>query len=197
MPEREIGYVVKVIFLVLVLFIVIFGIISWNVSDKFRNLFPDFGRGEIVVNWDEDVFLEHPEMMVIQYNDGKWSGDVIGFGIGDLYYNYDNKVGWRWSVDNDPNMDTKDWLAVKNEIHYLFEELREEDKEFVRSLNGKSAEEGLMMLVERMLEKDTSLSVRVVGLWGEIYNKNDKIVRNFDMFIDKLNQISRGRIKNG
>ena len=84
MPEREIGYVVKVIFLVLVLFIVIFGIISWNVSDKFRNLFPDFGRGEIVVNWDEDVFLEHPEMMVIQYNDGKWSGDVIGFGIGDL-----------------------------------------------------------------------------------------------------------------
>ena len=108
-----------------------------------------------------------------------------------------NKVGWRWSVDNDPNMDTKDWLAVKNEIHYLFEELREEDKEFVRSLNGKSAEEGLMMLVERMLEKDTSLSVRVVGLWGEIYNKNDKIVRNFDMFIDKLNQISRGRIKNG
>ncbi|MBT4166475.1 hypothetical protein HOE04_05535 [archaeon] len=197
MVEGGINKVVKWVILVLVLVIVLLGVVFLGVPEKIGNLFPDFGKEDVVVSWDEDVFLEHPEMIIIQYNDGKWSGDIIGFGIGDLYYNHDDNVGWRWSVDDDPNIESKDWLAVKNENHYLFNKLNREDTVFVRSLNGKSAEEGLIMLIERMLKEDTSLSIRVAGVWGEIYDKNDKIVKNLDMLIDKLNQISRGGIKNG
>ena len=103
MVEKEMTTVINWIILLIGFVIISLGIVfvffSGDVAEKFDNWFPDFGKGNISVNWDEDVFLEHPEVIVFQYNDGKWSGDVWGFGRGDLYYNYDDEIGWRWSDD--------------------------------------------------------------------------------------------------
>ncbi len=84
-----------------------------------------------------------------------------------------------------------------------FSKLSQKNKEFVNVLSGKSPEQGLNMIVQRVVNNeegnrfgwfDVKLKV-YIGDVIKVYGADDELLEDLDSFIDKLNQMTRGVIK--
>ncbi len=84
-----------------------------------------------------------------------------------------------------------------------FSKLSQKNKEFVNVLSGKSPEQGLNMIVQRVVNNEEGnrfgwFDVRLKVYIGDVikvYGADDELLEDLDSFIDKLNQMTRGVIK--
>ena len=198
--ELAIGTTINIIIIVLVLVVAIFGIYYLNASGTLQELFPDFKREDLKVSYNEEFKLENPEEIIF-YLDLVKTTTLSE----DFYYRYDitktgalkegPDVGWRWSKNE------KEWFAVGNIYRVEYTKLDSSEKEFLKKLEGKSAEEGLKTIVQRVLDnkegnwaRDVHLVIKI-GNVEESYDKDSKILLDLDGLIDKLNQITRGVLR--
>jgi hypothetical protein len=215
------GKIVKMILIVLVIFVVFFAAGELGAAEKIRDLFPDFVKTENKVDWNEEYFINNPEILVFQ----------VKAPEANIFFRYDNDpiklggregedIGWKWSKDNE------NWFSVEssgssyggsntgNFFNALFRRsggsnkyLSKMNKEFVESLIGKSPEEGLEEIVNRVLRNkegnwfwfDAKLFVYYDGEKipkQQDYDEDSPELKDLDGFIDKINQISYGVVKN-
>lgn len=202
--SETIDSIIKLVIILFVLVIVILGIV-FLVKGNF-DIFPEFKKVD-KAKWDEEFFLEYPGE-VIYYIDGKEAGIYLRYSkdIIEASENEVKEIGWRWSKSGSD--DIKEWFdADKSYIAYetsggYFSRpenkyLNEENRNFLKEINGKSPEKGLEIIVNRVLENNLNLEI-FIGNWDENYNgrKHANFLSNLDSVIDKINQISRGVVKN-
>ena len=75
-----------------------------------------------------------------------------------------------------------------------FREINEEERNFIAKLDKKTPEEGLKLIVEKVLKDKEDFIVKI-GDKEENYKSGDKRLLDLDSLIDKLNQISRGVVR--
>ncbi len=210
---------VKIILVVLVIFVASFAISELGAAEKIREFFPDFLRSENLVKWNEEYFINNPEIIVYE----------VKAKEADIYFRYDNDlipegerqgedIGWRWSKDNvrwfsaeniDVSYARKTKLSVFMRNLHIFRGdiyLSKKNKDFVSGLVGKSPEEGLEDIVNRVLnnsEGNRFYNVKLFVYFNGVkipkqqdYDVDSALLKDLDVFIDKLNQISYGVEKN-
>ena len=171
-----INTIVKIIILVLVLVVAIFGLAQLKGSDSFKNLFPDFVKTEQTIEYNEEVDLLNPN---------KLQFGIIGDDA-NIYFRYfsieiqsGNEVKteerWQWYSPsavkevlkserswwerNNPFAEDPRpvWISIdKDSGNEYFDELSDKNKNFVRSLRGKVPEEVLKLIVERVIANEES-----------------------------------------
>jgi|SRR3989344_2311036 len=199
------GIILGVLIIIGFLYIVFFT----NIPGTLRDLLPDFKKSEHTAKWEEEFFLENPEL-IVYYIDGREAN---------IYLRYDKQsyinpvgeetvIGWSWSKDNE-----KWFSAEKRYVSYQTsggairnienKYLNEKNKKFLEKLEGQSPEKGLKLIVERVLinnEGNRFFNVKLkvfIGNWKEEYNAKEdaRFLSDIDGAIDKFNQVSRGVIK--
>ncbi len=215
MAERTImGTTIGLIIIAFVLVLAVFSIIKINASGLLKDLLPDFEKKDRVVSWNEEFFLEHPELM-IYYIEGRDASIYLSYSNDAIIEGTTQKgvVGWSWwSVEKGEwwAKDAKGWLSVSTQ-HASFKKLSSKNQDFISNLAGKSPEEGLKLIVERVLKDeegnyiyDTLLRVyfgeKINGRWEaerkyESDNGKNFVLKDLDGLIDNFNQISRGVVR--
>ncbi len=191
--------------------VILFSIFYFDILGRIGNVFPDFTKSNYSSKWEEEYFLEYPEL-IVYYIDGRDA---------DIYLKYDKNTkydktairgekvgigGWSWSKDNEK------WYIIGafyyttsgNFIGNVEGILDAKNRNFLKELIGKSPENGLKIIVDRVLHNDESnkfFNVKLevyIGDWKEKYDAESdaKFLSDLDGLIDKFNQISRGVIKN-
>ncbi len=214
--------IVKAILIGVLIVVIVFGFTATDVLGAIRDFFPSFDKGDIVVNWNEKNFIEYPEEILFFLDDCN----------PEIYFMYDPKVyldggkprGWVWRAKEVEREGEGLWgavsrwagyytekeifISVSNEEHPNFKKLEginEKNKEFIRDLNGKTPEEGLKVIVTRILENkedswvwNAKLNV-VIGDVNLVYNptvaEDIRVLSDLDWLIDRLNQVSRKYLK--
>ncbi|MEK6872993.1 MAG: hypothetical protein AABW90_03195 [Nanoarchaeota archaeon] len=206
--------IIIMIILALVLVVAIFSIIKLNASGLLKDLFPDFEKKDRIVSWNKEFFLEHPELMVY-YIEGRDANIYISYSVKPVIRGTTQIgiIGWSWwSVEKEEwwAKDAKGWLSASTQ-HTSFKKLSSKNQEFISQLAGKSPEEGLKLIVERVLRNeeenyiyDVVLRVyfgkKVNGKWeAERKYESDSggkfVLKDLDGLIDIFNQISRGVVR--
>lgn len=215
MAERTaMDTVIAIIIIAFVLIIAIFGIIKLNASGLLKDIFPDFEKKDRVVNWNEEFFLEHPEL-IVYYIEGREANIYLSYSIEPVIRGTAQigVVGWSWwSIDKGEwwAKDAKGWLSASTE-HVSFKKLSSKNQDFIRQLAGKSPEEGLKLIVERVLKNEEENYIYDVVLrvyFGKKVNEGweaerkyesdgggNFILKDLDGLIDSFNQISRGVVR--
>ena len=189
--NTTIGTIITIIIIVLVLVIAIFGIIKLNSSGTLKELFPDFGKENRTVSYNEEFFLENPEMIEYCIEDEK----------NEICFKFNENKLWSWIL-----IDSNEWLIVSNSLHINFKNLDNKNKNFISQLINKGAENGLKQIAERVLKNegdsflvfdyDVDLNINIDNVkWTESYESGDKRLLDLDGLIDRLNQVTRGVIR--
>lgn len=190
--NTSINTLVKLIIVIFVLVIAVFGIMYLNNVGTIKNIFPDFTKENKQVNWNEEFYLEHPDLLYF----------YIGGSKGNIFFSYpkipdSNKDKWFWFKLPKFHALPKqsDFLSVENSIHASFVNLDEKNKNFVIGLRGKSPEEGLRDIVNRVLKNDEGtwfqdvvFFVYIEGELSQQYKADDIILRDLDSLIDRINK---------
>lgn len=189
---------VKLIIVIFVLVIAIFGIMYLSGAKTIKDLFPDFTKEDKEVRWNGEFFLENPGK-IVYYVDIPDSFSLSE----DFYYWYDNSttkigveegpaIGWKWSKNG------KDWFNAGNIYRIEFKEISGTDKDFLKRLNGTSPEEGLKLIVRRITDNYEGTYLRDIHLTIKIgeknlgpYDKDSKIIYDLDAMIDRINKATR------
>lgn len=213
--DMSMGRLISLILGAVLVVIILFSLFYFNALGKLGDIFPFFEKGNVTVEWEEEYFLDYPEEMVIRYDDGEHSGDVGWGGLGDFNYRYREEEGWQWLYIGKSligNVVSRHWLNIESDFkrEEIYSEVKKEDKEFMESLNGKSPEKGLKMLVERTINNPGSLFYNP-RLWvgfgcndnailccnSKIYKQKDKELRDLDAMIHRFNRAINGCINEG
>lgn len=193
--NTTINTLVKLIIVVFVLVIAIFGIMYLNNVRAIKDLFPDFTKENKQVNWNEEFYLEHPELLYF----------YIGGKKGDIFFSYlknsdSDKGQWSWtklSAGQFTLPKKSNFLSVDISYHSSFVNLDEKNKNFIIGLRGKSPEEGLRDIVNRVLKNDEGFTffqdvAFLVYIDGELaqqqYEVSDPVLRDLDSLIDRVNK---------
>jgi hypothetical protein len=168
------------IIILAVIVVVIIGIVKFNVLGRVSDLLPIFEKeNKTVVNWDEDIKIKNPELIIFEFQDGTSSTN--------LYYKCLNDSQWVWSKNGET------WLQTN--LGWGLAKLDERNYQFMFSLGGKSCEKGLELLLERTVRNDeggwfqsTSLMVSGKGRSERVYNYDNLLLNNVNLFIRKLNE---------
>ena len=191
--NTAINTLIKLIIVIFVLVIAIFGIMYLNNVRTIKDLFPDFTKENNKVNWNEEYYLEHPELLYF----------YVGGSKGDIFFSYfkipdSDKSKWFWFKLPKFHALPKqsDFLSVESSSHSSFVNLDEKNKNFIIGLRGKSPEEGLRDIVNRVLKNDEGFQlfqdvVFFVYIEGEVsqkYKAGDSVLRDLDSLIDRVNK---------
>ena len=196
--NTTINTLVKLIIVIFVLVIAVFGIMYLNNVRAIKDLFPDFTKENNQVNWNEEFFLENPKEIVyyLDIPDGSSFSE-------DFYYWYDSNptiigtekgpaIGWKWSKNG------KDWISVGNIYREEFGKISGLDKTFLLNLNGTSPEKGLKLILERIIANSEGIILRDMYLTIKIgernlgpYDKDSEIIYDLDLLIDRINKATR------
>lgn len=208
MAERTtISTIITIIIIVFVLVIAIFGILKLKSSDLLKELLPDFTKKDLKVKYNQEFKLERPDLIV--YYVSGWDAR--------LYFRYvireshrDGKkvevAGWEWKKDK---LFAKEdnFISANLDKDVFFEDFsdknRDKNKKFIVELSKKSPEDGLKLIVDRVVKNDEGNFAQNVYLtvYFQINGKNvaereysakDKKLLDLDGLIDTFNQISRG-----
>jgi hypothetical protein len=169
----------------------------------------DFTPDNATVEWLGDINLTYPGEIIyyIYGNDAEiylWFDDksVIVYDEGS-----EVPVGWKYSQTNDALVDSGYFLSMNNQD--ALKKLGKKNMDFLNSLEEKTPEEGLEIILNRVIKNDEGntnwlwieamridVELRVfIGGWKSFppdYESSDKRLRNIEGLIDKFNQISRG-----
>ena len=175
------------IIVIAVIAIVSVGFFVLNIPEKIKSLFPNFFNQDDEIPPDEiigDSILESPEKIIFQFQDGTREKN--------LYYHCSRSRGWSLYLE-------KTWLKVENiESFYKFKEFNKKNQEFIKSLGGKTCEEGLEILVlrtknnnEGVLWFNSELTARVGKDYKRYANKDEEL-NNVKRVIKQLNKLASG-----
>ena len=206
------GKLVALILMIAVVFVAYYLIASYYSSDPL-GIFPDYILDENVVQYDGRQKLSHPGLIVYYIYDNDE----------DIYFKYisnsdDYKSGWHWQVLTKGETESYNplvflfkekrrylgWINVDGSQKHNFGEQTNADKNTIRSLRGKSPEEGLRLLAKRVVvyqEKKwfNQYSSQLRTTIGSGKSKIDKIyygfdasLKDIDRLIIEINQRTRG-----
>ena len=180
--DKLFSTIITIIIIVLVLIIAIWGVAKLNSAGMLDDLFPNFGKDKRPVKWDEKYFFSYPGEILYEFNSllVRYNVPVEG-GV----------LGWEWK-EKQGFFGGKEqiYLRADREIAH-FHDLDDKKKEFVRSLAGKSSEQGLEQIVNYVITNKERLIVSIDS-WEESYGYDDKRLVDLNSLIIKYNQISRG-----
>ena len=190
--NTTINTLVKLIIVIFVLVIAVFGIMYLNNVRTIKDLFPDFTKENNQVNWNEEFYLEHPELLYFYVGGSKGNIFLSYFKIPDS-----DKGQWSWFKPSITNTLPKnpDFLSVESSYHIDFVNLDEKNKNFLIGLRGKSPEEGLRYIINRVLKNDEGTWFQDVVFFVYIerelsqqYEAGDGILGDLDSLIDRVNK---------
>lgn len=194
--DSTIWRIIGLILIIFLLAIVFLSIYMWDIPELARSWI-GFEEGNLSVKWSEEIFLEDPG--VIQY--------LIGGKNANIYLKYNPEknnageiYGWMWGIEKRKD---KRWFRSSTQDFIEFKKLSVQNQEFLIEITGKSPEDGLIMIANRVLKNDEGnywFDVNLVvsiGEWVRVYNKRrtPKELKDIDGLILKFNQISRGVVK--
>ncbi|MEN9625853.1 MAG: hypothetical protein RL557_181 [archaeon] len=222
------GLIVKIIIIVLTL-IVIFLFIGYFLGWFDLGLIPDYFKKNQSEEWNKEYFLEHEEL-IVYYIDGKEAELYLKYDITPVFDKQGKETGvreWVWSKNG------KNWFNVENS-GYIYEsknnfwasqpllrslfglseysnkQLDAKNQNFLKTLLGKSPEEGLKLITDRVraneegyyevLGKDVKksnagLDITINKKVTKSYDHDNPLMGDVNDFIIKLNQLSRGAVK--
>jgi hypothetical protein len=198
------GKIVVLILMIAVVFVAYYLIASYYSSDPLE-IFPDYILDENVVQYDGREKLLHPGLIVY----------YIYGNNANIYFQYITdsdtyKPGWYWQVSTKgyfwwSKNRYLGWIYVDDSQGHNFGKQTNANKNAIRSLRGKSPEEGLRLLAQRVV-------VNKVGNWWyhaeirthigegesrieETYKADDARLKDIDGLIIRINHRTRGYLK--
>ncbi len=225
--DSTLGLIVKIIIMVLTLVVVIF-FLGWFLGWFNIDLIPDFSKKNQSEEWNKEFFLTHEEL-IVYYIDGKEAQIFLKYDITETPEGKRKGeiIGWRWSKNG------KNWFNVENYNaayesqgnfwatqpllrnvfgleEYTVLKLDKKNQDFLKTLIGKSPEEGLKLILDRVRRNEegyyevfgkdvkkanAGLDIEINGKVKKSYNHDDPFMGDVNDFILKLNQLSRGALK--
>jgi len=215
------GKLVALILMIAVVFVAYYLIASYYSSDPL-GIFPDYTLDENVVQYDGRQKLLRPGLIVYYLDPPALRG--FDDNDDDIYFTYITnsdiyQPGWYWQVITSGETESYNplvflfkekrrylgWINVDGSQKHNFGEQTNADKNTIRSLRGKSPEEGLRLLAERVV-------VNKVGNWWyhaeirthigegesrieETYKADDARLKDLDNLIIRINQRTKGYLK--
>lgn len=182
-----------------IIILVAFSIFYFDLPSKIGNIFPDFTKSNYSSKWEGESYLEHPELAIFFIE-----GDEAN-----IYFFYDKveigRSNWMWKLRK-PRLQFEKYYFIPVDATFTkdFRELDSKNQKFVKELIGKSSEEGLLLIVNRVLQNKEGNEISDVKLEIDIdkgyvkkeYDASNAFLRDLDGLIDKINQITRAAIKN-
>ncbi len=202
--NTTVSTIVALIILVFVLIIAIFGITKLNSSGLLKELFPDFNKNDLKVKYNQEFKLEHPDL-IVYYVSGDDAKLYFRYFIRESYRE-GKKVdvtGWEWKKAKKLFGNEDNFVSANLYDSIYFKELSNKNQNFIKELSRKSPEDGLKLIVERIIknEEGNELLPVYLNVYFKINKKNeiereysakDKRLLDLDGLIDTFNQISRG-----
>lgn len=206
------GKLVALILMIAVVFVAYYLIASYYSSDPL-GIFPDYTLDENVVQYDGRQKLLRPGLIVYYLDPPTLRG--FDDNDDDIYFTYITnsdiyQPGWYWQVsDKGYFWWSKNrylgWINVDGSQKHNFGKLTDANKNMIGFLRGKSPEEGLRLLAERVV-------VNKVGNWWyhaeirthigegesrieETYKADDARLKDLDNLIIRINQRTKGYLK--
>jgi hypothetical protein len=195
------GKIVALILMIAVVFVAYYLIASYYSSDPL-GIFPDYILDENVVQYDGREKLLHPGL-IVYYIYGTNANIYFVYQTNSDFY----KPGWYWQVSTKgyfwwSKSKYLGWITVDWNKAHDFGKLTDANKNMIRSLRGKSPEEGLRLLAKRVVANK-------VGNWwyhaeirthigkgeskiDETYKAKDASLKDIDRLIIEINQRTRG-----
>jgi hypothetical protein len=190
MADDSTNYLVSLILGMLVIAVVVFFIYYSGIIGRLE-IFPTFGKSTEITKWKQEFFLEHPQ--VISYYIYGNDADIYFYYVID---SYSKAEIWQWKQ----SAIAPGFVNVNNKGPE-YKKLSQKNRIFVDSLADASAEEGLELIVNRVLANQENNRRYNVWLYVYIgdkeyqYEATNPLLKDLDGFIDKLNQLSRGYVK--
>ena len=200
------GKLVALILMIAVVFVAYYLIASYYSSDPL-GIFPDYTLDENVVQYDGRQKLLRPGLIVYY---------IYGSNA-NIYFTYPTnsdiyQPGWYWQVsDKGYFWWSKNrylgWINVDGSQKHNFGEQTNADKNTIRSLRGKSPEDGLRLLAKRVVVEQAEKgwyqsSSQLSTLIGdgkskieETYYGSDARLKDLDNLIIRINQRTKGYLK--
>ena len=204
------GKLVALILMIAVVFVAYYLIASYYSSDPL-GIFPDYTLDENVVQYDGRQKLSHPGL-IVYYIYGSNANIYFTYATNSDIY----QPGWYLQVITSGETESYNplvflfkekrrylgWITVDESKAHDFGETTDANKNMIESLRGKSPEEGLRLLAERVV-------VNKVGNWWyhaeirthigegesrieETYKADDARLKDLDNLIIRINQRTRG-----
>ncbi len=197
------GNIMNVIFVLIIGAVIIFAIAYAYSKFEGYEIFPGFEKenesnDDIVVDDKFEIKLEDSWEVVFKIYDKDNN---------DLSYNCNEKEGWKYfnpevkKLRESGQASLSDWNLVTSTIHYkIFGELKQKNKDFIISLQGKTCEEGLDLAAMRVnendrgrtwygLKKNAELKI-FVGDKTQIYQAGHDYLKDTRFLIKKINKMT-------
>jgi|ETNmetMinimDraft_2_1059921.scaffolds.fasta_scaffold08893_4 hypothetical protein len=217
------GKLVALILMIAVVFVAYYLIASYYSSDPL-GIFPDYTLDENVVQYDGRQKLLRPGLIVYYLDPPTLRG--FDDNDDDIYFTYITnsdiyQPGWYWQVITSGETESYNplvflfkekrrylgWINVDGSQKHNFGEQTNADKNTIRSLRGKSPEDGLRLLAKRVVVEQAEKgwyqsSSQLSTLIGdgkskieETYYGSDARLKDLDNLIIRINQRTKGYLK--